>query len=155
MEDPRSLREAAPKESVQTALQGFIARATSNIAEIVSRGDQTQADLQMRQLDNLGGGIHSVIRDQSELAKLLGPERIEEDLVDQYRRHMKVHHPDPEHADSCELCGVVEGTQNVKLSRCSRCRTARFCNKSCQVLAWKQGRHKEDCFDAQSFLSPT
>lgn len=71
---------------------------------------------------------------------------MDEEFVAKRRAKMKLIEGAP---DSCDFCGAEEGP-SVKLSRCSRCRTARFCGKECQLRAWKE--KKEDfCYDASLF----
>ena len=40
---------------------------------------------------------------------------------------------------SCLACGAVQ----VNFVRCSRCQTAIFCNRRCQMAAWPA--HKKEC----------
>jgi hypothetical protein len=40
-------------------------------------------------------------------------------------------------------CGQCEG-EKAKLSRCARCKTARYCSKACQSVDWV-GKHKDHC----------
>jgi hypothetical protein len=43
---------------------------------------------------------------------------------------------------TCQKCGLV--TTN-ELSKCSKCKTARYCDRACQKADWKQ--HKKQCID--------
>eukprot|EP00525_Craspedostauros_australis_P007593 CAMPEP_0198135958 /NCGR_PEP_ID=MMETSP1442-20131203/60864_1 /TAXON_ID= /ORGANISM="Craspedostauros australis, Strain CCMP3328" /LENGTH=260 /DNA_ID=CAMNT_0043797151 /DNA_START=28 /DNA_END=810 /DNA_ORIENTATION=- len=45
---------------------------------------------------------------------------------------------------SCFHCGKHE-SENAKLSKCSKCQTAKYCSRDCQVNDWKDGRHKLVC----------
>lgn len=44
----------------------------------------------------------------------------------------------------CDHCNAAETPANP-LKRCSRCLTARYCNRDCQMAAWKE--HKNGCLD--------
>lgn len=51
--------------------------------------------------------------------------------------------PDPDHAERlCFYCQTV----HTKLSKCSQCRVAGYCQRDCQVKDWKRGgQHKASC----------
>ncbi|KAF0697871.1 Aste57867_11454 [Aphanomyces stellatus] len=53
-------------------------------------------------------------------------------------------------ANQCGLCGAV----GDGLLRCSLCLSAYYCNRDCQVQAWKQG-HKKTCSKAAGVPRPT
>lgn len=42
----------------------------------------------------------------------------------------------------CAFCGKIE-TENLKLKRCSKCKSVNYCSKECQLNDWKN--HKTDC----------
>ena len=47
-------------------------------------------------------------------------------------------------AQASKVCGSC-GYKKIELTACSRCLTAYYCSKECQVKDWKEGHHKEDC----------
>lgn len=78
------------------------------------------------------------------------------EVYEQLKKYVKrsraiVRGPDAELGDSCDACGTIE-TGPLKLRRCSKCRVARYCSPECQTRDWKEGRHKDRCFDTS--LSP-
>jgi hypothetical protein len=42
-------------------------------------------------------------------------------------------------------CKKPFGYKNSELSKCSKCKKARYCNKDCQKEDWKSWGHKELC----------
>ena len=52
---------------------------------------------------------------------------------------------DEEHCDNCGIpASVLLEETGQKLLRCARCKVALYCNRDCQVKAWKNG-HKREC----------
>jgi hypothetical protein len=44
----------------------------------------------------------------------------------------------------CDGCGCQE-QQEGQLKKCSGCKQRLYCSRECQLAAWKEGGHKEEC----------
>lgn len=44
----------------------------------------------------------------------------------------------------CWECGKIEKVQGTRMSKCSRCKVATYCNADCQTKHWKK-EHKKKC----------
>ena len=44
----------------------------------------------------------------------------------------------------CSNCGTLE-TPHHKLKACQRCYTKQYCNRQCQSMHWREGKHSKEC----------
>lgn len=47
--------------------------------------------------------------------------------------------------ESCEHCGKRSSELGYELLQCTRCLSACYCSKECQIADWKKGNHKQEC----------
>ena len=60
-----------------------------------------------------------------------------------------VKHKDKADLEECASCAITETYVQIKLKRCSRCKTVSYCSKECQKLHWVKGGHREFCVPPQ------